>query len=462
MAASDLAASQAFTPGPLPTPGITSVGMPRFSGHAARRGATRGLARSVRQRPDGLMWMLVLMHLTYAWRLPSLVTPLKPLRLAIVTAVITVGLFMVNRNRQRRLADVPRLPLQYMTMLLVCMIFSVPAGIYPSNSALYIGHTVIPMMLFAVIFATAVRSLADLEWFAAINMVAAAGYCIFILLAYRVGRSGRLEELIYYDTNDFALLLVATMPFAAYFGARGQRTGRRLLAAVCLPLYLLLLVLTGSRGGFVGLVVVTAYFMLSYRGIRPAARVGVVGLLAFGLIGLGGTTYFSKIETLLNPTDDYNWRGKSPTGRLEIWKRGIGYLSDRPVFGVGVNNFLRAEGKLSTIGKEMESRGRPFKWSVAHNSYLETATETGVVSLFCFLGLFASTLACLRRVTRAMSRLGYVAKELALAQVLIASIIGYLVCAFFISAEYFEYPYVLIGMALGLAKLALRPAPPIA
>ena len=164
----------------------------------------------------------------------------------------------------------------------------------------------------------------------------------------------------------------------------------------------------------------------------------------------------------MNPTDDYNWRGKSPTGRLEIWKRGVGYLSDHPVFGVGVNNFLRAEGKLSPIGREMEARGRPFKWSVAHNSYLETATETGVVSLFCFVGLFVSTLACLRRVTRAMSRLGYVTKELALAQVLIASIIGYLVCAFFISAEYFAYPYVLIGMALGLAKLTLRPVPPIA
>ena len=457
MAASDLAPGRVFAPGSMPTPGRTSVGMPRFTGHAARRVASRGVARAVRQRPDALLWMLVLMHLTYVWRLPSVISPLRPLRLAIVSGVITLGLFVVNRNGQRRLADLPRLPLQLMAVLLTCMIFSVPSGIYPSNSAMYVAQTVIPTMLLTVLLATSIRTLADLEWFAAINMVAAAGYCLFILWSFRVGRGGRLEELVYYDTNDFALLLVATMPFTAYFGARGQRRMRRLLAALCLPLFLMLLVMTGSRGGFLGLLVVTVYFALSYRGIRPAARAGGVAFLAIGFTVLGGATYFSKIETLLNPTQDYNWQGKSPTGRMEIWKRGMVYVSDHPLFGVGVNNFLRAEGKLSPIGKEMESRGRPFKWSVAHNSYLETAAETGALSLACFVGLFVATIVWLRRVTRAMSRLGYVARELALAQVLIASLVGYMVCAFFISAEYFAYPYVLIGLALGLAKLVLRP-----
>lgn len=456
MAASDLVPAHVFAPGPMPTPGATAVGMPRFHGHATRRVATRGVARVARYRPDALMWMLVFMHLTYTWRLPSVVSPLKPLRLAIISGVLTLGLFVVNRSKQRRIADVPRLPLQMMGVLLTCMIFSVPSGIFPSNSGMYVAQTIIPMMLLTVMLAASVRSLADLEWFAAFNVLAAAGYCVFVFMSYRVGRGGRLEELIYYDTNDFALLIVATMPFLAYFGARGQRMARRVLAAVCLPILLLLLVMTGSRGGFLGLVVVTIYFALSYRGIRPVARATAVGFLAFGFIILGGATYFAKIETLLNPTQDYNWQGKSPTGRIEIWKRGLGYLGDHPLFGVGVNNFLRAEGNLSTIGREMKSRGRPFKWSVAHNSYLETAAETGIVALAAFLGMFATTLACLRRVTRAMKRVGYVTRELALAQVLIASLMGYLVCAFFISAEYFAYPYVLIGMALGLVKLTLQ------
>jgi O-antigen ligase len=108
----------------------------------------------------------------------------------------------------------------------------------------------------------------------------------------------------------------------------------------------------------------------------------------------------------------------------------------------------------------MESRGRPFKWSVAHNSYLETAAEAGAVALVCFLGMFMSTLVCLRRVTGAMGRLRHVARELALAQVLIASLVGYMICAFFLSAEYFAYPYVLIGMSLGLVKVTRQAAQP--
>ncbi len=436
----------------------TAVAMPRLSAHAARRRtsahATR-VAKPVRDRPDAVLWALGLMHLVYAWRLPSLFPALKPLKLGMVSGVLALGLFLLDRSPRRRLADLPAGPVRFLAGLLAVMVLSVPGGIVPSHSAAFLVQTILPTMLLLVMVAASVRSLADVEWFAALNMMAAAGYCLFCLWAFQVDENGRLAELIFYDTNDLGLLIVATMPFVAYFLARGHRTSRRLLAVFCAPVFLLLLVKTGSRGAFLGLIVITAYLASYYRGVSRVTRLGTVAFVASAFMVLGGAAYFDKIATLLNPTQDYNWQGNSPTGRLEIWKRGLGYLADHPLVGVGVNNFSSAEGRLSTIAREMQSRGKGFKWSAAHNSYLETATDAGVGALACFLGLFAATFLKLRDVTRVTGRLPFVSRELVLAQVFTASLIGYLVCAFFISAEYFVYPYVLLGLSMGFAKAAL-------
>lgn len=429
------------------------VGMPRLSNRAAHR---RAAVRPARYHADALLWSLALMHLTYVWRLPSIVQSLKPLRLGIVTGALAFGLFLLDRSPRRRLLDLPMAPVRLTVALFALMVLSVPAGLHPSHSALYLIRNVIPALLLMIMLATSMRSIADVEWFAMVHTAAAAGYCLFSLWVFRVGRDGRLDELIFYDGNDLALLLVATLPLAGYFVTRGHRWTRRMLAGLSAPLFLLLLVRTGSRGAFVGLLVVAVYLLLYYRGFSPAKRLAAVILVAFAFVTLGGATYFSKIETMLNPTADYNWTGRSPTGRLEVWKRGLGYLADRPLLGVGVNNFERAEGTLSVIGRDLESRGRPFKWSVAHNSYLETAAEAGIGALVVFLGLFGATFQLLRRVTRTTGRLPFISRELVLAQALGASLLGYLVCAFFLSAEYFVYPYVLLGLAIGLAKTTLR------
>lgn len=413
----------------------------------------RPTVTSVRYRADAVLWALALMHVTYVWRLPSLMPVLKPLHLGITSGMVAFTLFLLDRRPRRRLAVLPMRPVWYAAALLAMMVLSVPAGLNPAHSAKFMLQMVVPNLVLMLMVAASVRSLADIEWLGMMHMLAAAGYGVFVLLKFPVDASGRLGDLIYYDTNDLGLVLVATMPLVVYFASRGQRWGRRLAAAACAPIFLVLLVRTGSRGAFLGLLAVAAYLTLNYRGFNAVPkRLVVAGIGAIAFLLLGGNTYLARMETLLNPTADYNWTGRSPTGRLEIWKRGIGYLLDHPVVGVGVANFERAEGTLSDIGHELESRGEPFKWSVAHNSYLETAAEAGAVALLMWIGLFATVLLALRRVVRAAGRLSFVSRELVLAQTLSAALLGYLVCAFFISAEYFTYPYVLLGLAIGLLK----------
>src|SRR5690606_15321749 len=125
---------------------------------------------------------------------------------------------------------------------------------------------------------------------------------------------------------------------------------------------------------------------------------GVVLLMTFG-----GETYWSLMKTMLNPSQDYNWAGGSETGRMEIWKRGVTYMAGNPLLGVGVRCFSVAEGTLSPQAAQ-QSIGIGFKWSTAHNSFVQIGAELGVGGLLLFCAMLASSFRQLWRIARLRPR----------------------------------------------------------
>jgi O-antigen ligase len=158
------------------------------------------------------------------------------------------------------------------------------------------------------------------------------------------------------------------------------------------------------------------------------------------------------MSTILHPKEDYNWSAQE--GRKEVWKRGVGYMMSHPLLGLGVGTYPVAEGKLSEIGRELAARGKGFKWSVAHNSFLETGAELGIPGLCVFLGIFIVSIRALARLSSRSRHVPWITpRETALAQLLIGSLIGFMAAGFFVSAEYFAYLYFLLGLTIGLLKL---------
>ncbi|PYO83031.1 MAG: hypothetical protein DMD65_06865, partial [Gemmatimonadetes bacterium] len=136
-----------------------------------------------------------------------------------------------------------------------------------------------------------------------------------------------------------------------------------------------------SRGGFLGCVAVALYLLVCFDGMSPMKRWGAVAVPVLLLVALGNGGYFERMQTLLNPSADYNWSGNSETGRMEVWKRGIGYMLDHPFLGVGAQAFGIAEGTLAPEAARLEEYGKGFKWSTAHNAFVEVGAEIGVFGL---------------------------------------------------------------------------------
>ena len=194
------------------------------------------------------------------------------------------------------------------------------------------------------------------------------------------------------------------------------------------------LIVLGSRGGWLGAIVMGVVFgsALLLRHIENRRRVFdtlVIVALAIGLTtpvlkafastvptgqgrNLGDlvSTYWdgvvSRSEDALRIQDD------SSRQRVLLWEDTLRMVFDRPFVGVGVGNFeVNIARYLSRESLEVKSRmevesDRKLMIFRAHNEYLETWSETGIVGFLIFMFLIVQIL-------RACSRLivGYVRGE---------------------------------------------------
>src|SRR2546422_8790714 len=155
---------------------------------------------------------------------------------------------------------------------------------------------------------------------------------------------------------------------------------------------------TGSRGGFLALLGVGLFFLVGYSSLHVGWRVLGTVLLALVFSLSASDSYWKRMQTILHPKQDYNYT--QSVGRWQIWRRGIGYMLQRPFFGVGAANFSTAEGRISPLAR-LQERGIGVQWAAAHNSFIQVGAELGVPGLVFFLGMVITTFGALRTARRA-------------------------------------------------------------
>jgi O-antigen ligase len=397
------------------------------------------------------MRAVALMLFTYVWRLQDAFPFLGKAQLPLLAMLTALIYYASTKHPIRRARLIKGPTLKLVVALTVIMAIGVPFSLWVGHSATFVLKGMLPNVLFLVLVATSVRTIRDVEWFALVNLYGALVYTTVVSLFFSVGGDGRLGGLIFYDANDFALVMVCTIPFAIYFLGKGQKRSRRIAALVTMVMILTAMVKSGSRGGFIGLIAVMLYVLLRYRAIPSRVRLAVTiaGVALF--LGFASDKYWTSMGTILHPQSDYNY--KDDVGRVEVWKRGVGYMIHNPIVGVGVAAYPVAEGG-SDLALALAAQGRGFKWSVAHNSFLETGAELGIPGALVFIAILVVTGFGLTRFSPRGKWAPWIARrEMALAQMLIGALFGFAVAGFFVSAEYFAYLYFILGLAVGLMKL---------
>jgi len=171
---------------------------------------------------------------------------------------------------------------------------------------------------------------------------------------------------IYHHPNSFAGMALGTLPFALFLFPVSSKIIKAILG-VSIILSLNIIIFTGSRTGYVALIVLLFY--LSITGKRKVVVIsGIVILATLSLFYLDNQ-YVERFGTIYTGEDK---EGQSIEMRKEIINDSIKIFSTYP-FGVGISAFPTVRKRF--FGREQDT----------HNLYLEVATNLGIQGLIVFL-----------------------------------------------------------------------------
>lgn len=356
-------------------------------------------------------------------------------------------------------------PARVLAGLCLMAVLSVPFGISIGNSGKFILDVYLKNITLAFIILASARSTRDLYAYAWAYVVGALILTYFALFFYDLARYGsdfsyqRLAGFATWDANDVVLVLMTALACSLLVLQVAKGAGK-VVAFLALVGIGATVARSGSRGGFLGLLAVGVGLLLMGGGISLARRVTMVAIVALGLTLWSPAGYWEQMKTLLNPTEDYNYQSKD--GRKEVGKRGMGYMLQRPVFGVGINNFSKAECTISEKAKNTPA-GQGLRCMPPHNSFVQAGAEMGVPGLLLWASIpvfgIVSLIRLRRRLPQQWKRGTREERFLILSTNYLAlACIGFIVTAFFLNFAWMEPYYVLAALIAACMAVTQRRA----
>ncbi len=419
-----------------------------------------------RAKPLTALWITLLTYTVFTVsRIHAYYPILARLRPILVLFVLAV-FFAVVRPRMLHLSNLTRQwPGRVLIALAILANLSALFGISLGHSALFIIQDYSKTLIFCGMLMLAFRDWQDVSRLVWAYVISAAIISFMSLAVYDISKA---KGSLGYDANDVALVVLVGLPLSILTFQTSKTVGK-LVSALTLVGIVVTIAKSSSRGGFLGLLVVAAALLVALKGVSVAKRVLAVVVVAAALALGARSNYWTFIDTILHPTQDYNWDARY--GRREEIKRGIGYMLSYPVFGVGVGNFPMAEGTISDIAKNA-AYGEGVAWRTAHNSYVLVGAEMGIPGLLLWSGLVLGSIVGCFRLRRRMperwlrgtpdERFLYLA-----ATAIPIAMMGFATSGFFLSHSYTDEVYVLAALVCGFnievgRRLRAAPAAPSA
>lgn len=247
------------------------------------------------------------------------------------------------------------------------------------------------------------------------------------------------------NPNDLATSLDLLLPLAIALTLL-NRGVKRLFFGVCSAVLIAAVIVTFSRGGFLGLIAMSGVLLWKV-GRQNRAVTSLAFAIIFGafLLAMPGG-YAGRISSIFNGSEDQTG---STQARRDLLERAASVAAHHPIVGVGMGNF-----HTYSIHEQ-----------VAHNSYLETAAELGIVGFLAYVAFIIAPLRSLKKIEAATSRADTRRqiranepedpnKEIRFMSIALqASLFGYIVCSFFGSIQYQWFLYYPVAYAVALRRI---------
>ena len=247
--------------------------------------------------------------------------------------------------------------------------------------------------------------------------------------------------------NRYAQNMLLLLPLALSMVLGKRSLSQRIIAGSACLLILSGVLLTYSRGGFIGLVLVLLVMIL-VRFIRPRHVLASVAVVIL-LVSLAVPGYLYRIGTLrgvegLISRDSEEQPDYVTRSRATEMLAALNVFLDHPVLGVGPGQYSKFYSIDYHLENENAFRYIP-KTRRSHTLYFEMGAETGVIGLGTFLAIALLTLF---RLWQARLRWIQTRPDIAnVATAFLLSIIAYLGTAVFLHLSYQRFYWFLLALA---------------
>ncbi len=257
------------------------------------------------------------------------------------------------------------------------------------------------------------------------------------------GRSNANPVAFLGDNNGVAMGLLMLFPIAGALAQTSTKLWERFMHRFFAVGILLRAFSTYSRGGFLGfgaLMIMT--IIRSEKKIRAAIGMAAVVLV---IVQIMPQEFWDRMNTI--QVEEGEQRDESARGRIHFWGVAVEMANASPLTGVGLGAFNTSYEAYNATGDFPGERA-------AHSTWFGVLGELGYLGLILLVANLIMAFWSTWRVHRiARSR-----KELRnlriYANAMISALVVYVVCGTFLSAQYFEMPWHIIGLCAALRLIA--------
>ena len=348
---------------------------------------------------NGLCWLYEKLHLDrlfagsvflrcFFWcMLPVVLAPLVPTMVVLALAVVGTGSLALNllRDKSRPLAWSPihRYILLYAAVYLAGTFFSVNL-----KTSLLPGMLTVAFVLFALVLSNAVTRREQLDLLVCLMVAAGAAVAGWGICQYLFGWG--YQSAAWVDSDMFSSItfrvpstldnpnmlgqyLILTIPLGGAKLLSSKDWWSRLFYLGCCGLMVICMVLTFSRGAWLGLLFAGAVFFILWN---PRFML----LIPFALVAL----YFVLPDTVINRFTSIGDLGDNSTSyRVYIWMGTLAMLKDYWLCGVGPGTEA-----FNAVYHDYALQAAVAQHS--HNLFLQLVSDGGILVLILFLLIIAA------------------------------------------------------------------------
>lgn len=378
---------------------------------------------------------------------------LAPFRIALLVVFVSVLTYMYARLVRGQPFLEMKPGIKPALMIAAWSVMTVPLSYWPGGTVAFLFGEFFKTLIVFLLVAHIIDTVDKLRTLLLGLVLMGLPLAITVLIDFAAGsfdQAGGRVLLTYNapltsNPNDLALMLNILLPFAIslFLGSRGKPLLRIALgAAICI--FVITVVLTFSRAGFLALAVIFMIYMWRLRS-RPE-RLWIPFALMLMLIALPFVpdSYFDRLSTITNIEAD---ESQSAQDRYSDMMVAIKLLVQNPLIGAGAGMNLYAMN---------EARGEASL--EIHNVYLQYGVDLGMPGLLLFLAVYYT---CIRTTGAVIRKARYMPAPntlFYLAEGIRVSLWGFAVEAMFHPVAYNFYFYYIAGLAIALGTVCDREA----